>query len=152
MQRYSIVLCTREGSVGALLLRRYMNCPFSHSAIIDHRTGIVYDSTLSHGGVRRWDVDDFFSMYPVHEIRPLDVPAENELAADLWLQAQVGKPYDWTALAGIFFRRDWSEDDSWFCSELSETFRYLFAATRKFRITGKRWAAVITPQHQYIAA
>ncbi len=32
--------------------------------------------------------------------------------------AQVGKPYDYTAIAGFLARRDWREDDSWFCSEL----------------------------------
>lgn len=32
--------------------------------------------------------------------------------------SQVGKPYDWTAIAGLVMRRDWRETDSWFCSEL----------------------------------
>lgn len=36
-----------------------------------------------------------------------------------WLQQQLGKPYDLTALIGILANnRDWKEDDSWFCSEL----------------------------------
>lgn len=35
-----------------------------------------------------------------------------------WLRAQLGKPYDWTAIAGLAMHRDWREDDSWFCSEL----------------------------------
>lgn len=32
--------------------------------------------------------------------------------------AQLGKPYDYSALAGNLLHRDWQEDDSWFCSEL----------------------------------
>jgi uncharacterized protein YycO len=38
----------------------------------------------------------------------------------LWgfVRAQIGKPYDFTAILGIAFRRDWREDDAWFCSEL----------------------------------
>jgi len=32
--------------------------------------------------------------------------------------AQVGKDYDTTAIAGFVAGRDWSEPDSWFCSEL----------------------------------
>ena len=32
--------------------------------------------------------------------------------------AQIGKPYDYTALMGNLLHRDWQEDDSWFCSEL----------------------------------
>lgn len=35
------------------------------------------------------------------------------------LQTQVGKPYDWRAIAAFAFgNRDWREQDSWFCSEL----------------------------------
>jgi hypothetical protein len=30
----------------------------------------------------------------------------------------VGKPYDLTALFGLLMRRDWQEEDRWFCSEL----------------------------------
>lgn len=36
-----------------------------------------------------------------------------------FLLAQVGKPYDWTAIAAFAMNRTWSEDDSWFCSELA---------------------------------
>lgn len=35
-----------------------------------------------------------------------------------FLHAQVGKPYDSTAIFAFAFDRDWREDDSWFCSEL----------------------------------
>ena len=31
---------------------------------------------------------------------------------------QLGKPYDYTALAGIIFHRDWAAAKRWFCSEL----------------------------------
>ncbi|MCU0689783.1 MAG: hypothetical protein MUF54_00140 [Polyangiaceae bacterium] len=39
--------------------------------------------------------------------------------AQAFLREQVGKPYDYTALFGIFAKRDWQEPDSWFCSELA---------------------------------
>lgn len=35
-----------------------------------------------------------------------------------FLHAQVGKPYDKTAIWGFALDRDWREQDSWFCSEL----------------------------------
>ena len=35
-----------------------------------------------------------------------------------FLRAQIGKPYDLTALAGAAFDRDWHQADAWFCSEL----------------------------------
>ena len=33
--------------------------------------------------------------------------------------AQIGKPYDVTAIAGFVAGRNWREDDAWFCSELA---------------------------------
>lgn len=35
-----------------------------------------------------------------------------------FLRAQLGKPYDMTAIAAFVFDRDWRQADSWFCSEL----------------------------------
>lgn len=37
---------------------------------------------------------------------------------DSFLRAQLGKPYDVSAIAGIALDRDWREPDSWICSEL----------------------------------
>lgn len=36
----------------------------------------------------------------------------------VWLNAQIGKPYDWSAIYGMAFNRDWHSENSWFCSEL----------------------------------
>lgn len=33
-------------------------------------------------------------------------------------RSQIGKGYDWAALFGFLFRRDWQDDAKWFCSEL----------------------------------
>lgn len=35
-----------------------------------------------------------------------------------FLFSQLGKPYDYTAVAAFVADRNWSENDSWFCSEL----------------------------------
>lgn len=49
---------------------------------------------------------------------PLLLTADEEAKFINFLHEQVGKPYDWTAVAGFYSQRDWQEDDSWFCSEL----------------------------------
>lgn len=36
-----------------------------------------------------------------------------------FLEAQIGKPYDMTAILAFPLQRDWREPDSWFCSELA---------------------------------
>jgi hypothetical protein len=42
-----------------------------------------------------------------------------EANAYAFAQAQLGKPYDTTAIIGFIFNRGWREDDSWICSELA---------------------------------
>lgn len=49
------------------------------------------------------------------------VMIETDLSTAVYeqLHTQIGKPYDWRAIAAfIFGDRDWREEDSWFCSEL----------------------------------
>lgn len=45
----------------------------------------------------------------------------DEVAAEYYafLHEQLGKPYDETAIVAFVMGRNWEEDDSWFCSELS---------------------------------
>lgn len=42
----------------------------------------------------------------------------NERLARKFLEAQLGRPYDWSAVWSWFGSRDWQENDCWFCSEL----------------------------------
>ncbi len=44
-------------------------------------------------------------------------PAQRTAWLD-FLRQQKGKPYDWRAIVGFAFNRDWREDDSWDCSSL----------------------------------
>jgi uncharacterized protein YycO len=50
----------------------------------------------------------------------ISVKLPNEEAAVDFAYKQVGKKYDYTAILGMLMRRDWKEDDDWFCSELVE--------------------------------
>jgi len=50
----------------------------------------------------------------------LRIPATvaQKAAFDLFLEAQVGKSYDFKSLIAFAFNRDWQEPDAWFCDEL----------------------------------
>lgn len=65
------------------------------------------------------------------QIRPVDyapfvrklivpLPCDPKTAANFYtfVQSQIGKPYDSTAILAFAFGRNWQEEDSWFCSEL----------------------------------
>jgi uncharacterized protein YycO len=142
-----LILCTNRKNVFAWLLRFLMWSKWSHSAIFDQRRGVVYDSTFFGGGVRVTPSREFFERHVINEQRHVHVPTSKLHEARYWLDLQVGKPYDWTALLSWVVRRDWQQEDAWFCSELSETFRTLYSRPI-FRAEMSR----ITPRHQDMVA
>ena len=137
-----LVLCTRKASPASFLLRTYLWSRWSHAAIYDDERGVVFDATFTHGGCRVWPEGEFFARYPAHELRTIAVDADELPQARLWLDAQLGKSYDWKALAGIFMRREWADEGRWFCSEMAEAFRTQFER-RRFLADASR----ITPEH-----
>lgn len=86
---------------------------FCHVGILCDKT--VIDSRYLSKGVRETSLEEFYKLYKVVMVKELAVPAQPVIDA---ARTQIGKPYDWTAVLGIPFRRNWQEDDSWFCSEL----------------------------------
>jgi uncharacterized protein YycO len=48
----------------------------------------------------------------------ITLPPETEDRIYAFLRRQVGKPYDYSAILGLPFRRDWHHVEQWFCSEL----------------------------------
>jgi len=59
---------------------------------------------------------------------------------------QVGKAYDLAGVLGLWWHRNWQEDDAWWCSELPEW------CCQKVGIKHFRASAVkrITPQHWWM--
>ncbi|KAG0188260.1 hypothetical protein DFQ28_005152 [Apophysomyces sp. BC1034] len=62
--------------------------------------------------------------------------------------SQIGKPYDYTAILGLGLRRDWQQDDAWFCSE-SVAWAFDSAGHPLFRPDSLRR---VTPQHLWMLA
>ena len=146
---YTLVLCTAPMSIGSWIIRVLTWGRWSHSAILHRAEGLVYHAT-GRLGYHREPQEQFFARYPAHELREIDVPPVQWRSADLWLHGQLGKPYDWTAVLSFglarwlrWSYRSWQDDDAWFCSEATETFRTLFER-RRFRADLAR----ITPAHQ----
>ena len=134
------VLISCNNKPGSWLIRIGTMSRWSHAAVY-LEDGTVVDTTLATG-VRAIPFLEWLDHYPVWT--SINVPLPDESAAELFALSQVGKPYDWTALAGMVMQRNWQEDDSWFCSELVEA--TLAAGGRKrFRDTASR----ITPQQTW---
>lgn len=100
--------------VSSRLIRAADGGPASHCGVLLPSGGVL-DSTFTHGGVRVRSLLDFLADHRLVADIPLALPDPD--AALAWGLAQVGKPYDWTALAGMALWRDWQQDDAWYCSE-----------------------------------
>lgn len=61
-----------------------------------------------------------------------------------WATSQVGKPYDWKAIAGFLPRMNWQDPGHWFCSEF-----FAQAFQLKDMPIVDRMASRITPQTDY---
>jgi uncharacterized protein YycO len=101
----------------AYFIKLFTFSKWNHSAIYFEDMGIVIDSTFKTG-VRTMGIESYLQRYPDYDISYIEVP--DLQAAKDFAFAQVGKPYDWTAIFGLVFRNSWEEPDSWFCSELAE--------------------------------
>lgn len=137
------LIFARQRSISSLLIRFFTGSRWSHVAIVEDDTNVI-DATFLHGGVRRRPLADLLTASSRTETLDLMVP--NERAAMRWLQAQIGLPYDWTAVTGILFRSPgWAVPDRWFCSELAEA-AVMAGGLKRFRED----AARITPEHVWM--
>jgi uncharacterized protein YycO len=113
----SIRIFAHVGSgFGPFLIRLGTRSPYSHVGFYDPDSDKTWESVTRPGVV----VADGLN-YPLSntDIFIVELTVEEKSRLIKFLNDQLGKPYDWTALTHIFnYRRDWTEDDSWFCSEL----------------------------------
>jgi uncharacterized protein YycO len=84
---------------------------------VDIKTSRGWLGARASGGVqiRPWNYTTFAS----EESRYISLPEQQEQQIMNWYMAQIGKPYDFLAIAGMPLRRDWRSDKRWFCSELA---------------------------------
>ena len=113
---------------------------WSHVAIID---GDEVIEATAPAGVRRFPVVQAINHAKRGAI--VELPCRDPQAVIAAAASQLGKPYDYTAIAGLWLHRDWQEDDAWFCSELV-AWAFAEAGTPLFREHAWR----ITPRDIYI--
>ena len=107
-----VLLCTSK-LPGAAIIRWLTGSRWSHCALVN---SMGYAVEAKWPRVRLTHMDSIANSHTKSVV--IDIPCSDETAAWAWATAQVGKPYDLTALVGWLSGRDWQEEDSWFCSEL----------------------------------
>lgn len=134
----TVIYC-RNHKIGSWLIRFATIGKYSHCGVVIGDEVIHSTST----GVHATPLEDFLQAYSTTTIVRIACP--DDKAAEAFLEAQISKPYDFTALLGIFFHRNWQEDDSWFCSELVEA-ALTAGGCKRFRSDIHR----ITPHESWI--
>jgi cell wall-associated NlpC family hydrolase len=112
------VLFTRRRHPGSLAIRTFTWSAWSHVDLLDVSSG----QPLLIGAVApKGVVIEPLSYRLQHASRAALVEFKvGRTAAVLEAaRSQIGKPYDWTGVAGLVTRsRDWQGEEDWFCSEL----------------------------------
>lgn len=101
---------------GSYAIQRFEGHPASHCASV-MRDGTVIDATARYG-VRAWTLDEWLGYQGRVLLDDLSFPAPDEDAGEAWARAQLGKRYDWLALAGFVLWRDLSSPSRGYCSRL----------------------------------
>lgn len=125
MDKVTIVFTSRPWNPISWLIRwalpasRFKWGRASHSMIMDG--DFVIHASMLHGVVRQ-PFSEAMSGQRIVALRDYSVP--DRKAGMEWAMAQIGKPYDWRGAFGVSLDpdREWREDDSWFCHELSAGF------------------------------
>lgn len=103
-----------ESDPVSLAIRLETWSQFSHvEFILDDNTAL---GAHAKGGVKIRPID--YAKFTNEERYKLTVTDQQKTDILDFAHKQVGKPYDFTDIAGILFHRDWRTEDKWICSEL----------------------------------
>lgn len=108
------LLFSTTGNPFSALIRAATWSRWSHVSIIDDDDMVIEAAALH--GVRRVSFVDAINR--AADAALVELPCHDPAAVIATAASQIGKPYDYTAIVGLGMRRDWQEDDAWFCSEL----------------------------------
>lgn len=98
----------------SIIIRWFTWSKYSHVGLLFSDNEVI-DATLRKG-VSKKTLEEYKKKYK--NIKTCSVPNVNEFETRVFAEKQLGKPYDWKALFGMLIRRKWTDENSWFCSEL----------------------------------
>ena len=106
-----VLLCTTD-KIGSRIIRAVTWSKWSHAAIIDGDE--VIEAVWPRVRVSKLtDVTTNYSRWII-----IEIPVKDDAATISAARSQVGKPYDLLGVIGLGLRRNWQDEDSWWCSEL----------------------------------
>lgn len=107
---------------GALAIRGWTWSDWSHTALLFDEPSIVDTpeiiEAVAFKGVISTGYTEFLKRYKYVASVDIELTETQYREALALSRAQLGKGYDWFAIAGIVFKRDWHRPDRWICSEM----------------------------------
>lgn len=126
MKTAKVVFATNNG-IASVFIKLFTLSSWSHCGIIDG--SYVIDSTMC-SGVRRIQFGEWKTHYDHYVI--VEMPINREDAIE-WARLQVGKKYDPLGILSLLARKNISDANKWFCSELVAS--YLGIQERTWRLS-----------------
>lgn len=115
MDKITVRFVAGTGIASAMISRHTYGFWASHADAImpdSRKIGAEFD------GVKARAADYDKGQITKELVLELKVPSQTARQFYSFLEAQIGKPYDFSAVAAFAAVRDWQQPDSWFCSEL----------------------------------
>ena len=106
-----VLLCTTN-KIGSRINRAVTWSRWSHAAIIDG------DEIIEAVWPRERVSSLIHALENASAMAVIDIPVADEAGAIAAARSQVGKPYDLLGVIGLGIKRNWQDDDAWWCSEL----------------------------------
>lgn len=132
-----IVAFAKNKSLVGYIIRFFTWSRWNHCGALTKDGKYVIEATASHG-VTKTTVAEFKSRYSTVHFAKIACDADK---AQSFLLSQIGKKYDWMAIAALVLRVDFDRNDKWYCFELVAAATQLFRTERGSRITGSDlWA------------
>lgn len=110
------ILFAEGHKIFSKLIMRVTWSRFSHVGIVDETGEYVYEAEAFMGVVKT-PMKSFIERYNGKVVRET-FRCESPEKAYAFINAQLGKSYDYMGILGFIFKTSWQSKDSWFCSEL----------------------------------
>ena len=118
---YSLELCYYYGRSCVSRVIEFLTWgEISHVAIRDPQQGCVWEAWQRGGVSKVPDISTNHTDSTRVDVFALDLTKEQYDKAVAFLDAQVGKPYDFKGVLSFVFRHPVGSDGAWFCSEVAQ--------------------------------
>jgi len=125
------IALVRNRTIGSLLIRLVTWSRWHHGGVVTKDGKFVIESVFKHGVVKT-PIAEFKARYSTVDF--FNINCDDKKAFE-FLNAQIGKSYDYFAASSLLFKLLPNHKDKWYCFELIAAASGLFRKERNSRVT-----------------